>query len=78
MADDPNVYAYDELYDDMKKEEKKKVESKLNITENTERKVITFILHFLRLLLIRYLLHCIDVERCLMFLFTEKFYLCFV
>ncbi|XP_067931281.1 nuclear speckle splicing regulatory protein 1-like [Watersipora subatra] len=38
IADDPNVYAYDELYDDMKSEEKKKVEAKMNVTDSSERK----------------------------------------
>ena len=30
LADDPNVYCYDELYDDMKNTEKEQYEQKLN------------------------------------------------
>jgi len=43
LADDPDVYSYDELYDDMKKKEKEQVEERLNISKNAERKVSVYI-----------------------------------
>lgn len=39
LADDPTVYSYDELYDDMKEKEKEEVAEKLNQSKSVERKV---------------------------------------
>lgn len=39
LADDPTVYAYDEVYDDMKEKEKEEAVVKLNQSKNVERKV---------------------------------------
>lgn len=35
LADDPNVYCYDELYDDMKNAEKEQYKQKLNHSKDS-------------------------------------------
>jgi len=39
MADDPTVYAYDDLYDDMKRKEKEAAAQVLNQSKGVEKKV---------------------------------------
>ena len=40
LADDPTVYCYDELYDDMKDKEKEQYEQKLSHSKNTVEKKV--------------------------------------
>ena len=40
LADDPTVYCYDELYDDMKDKEKEQYEQKLNHSKNNVEKKV--------------------------------------